>query len=281
MSSQNAKGLATIFLASFFFGLMVLLVKIASATLPIAEILFARGIMGILFISCLFLWIKHVRIKNINMLIVRGVFGGLAVSLYFVAISRIPLSSAAMLANSYPLFATLFSAMLLKEKPSLDSIFVLLVAFGGLYLILDPYFGKLDIGYLLAIISAVFGGVAVTSVRELRKTDSSWIIVLAQLVGMSIFSFPFLAYKAKLPNLSEWGILISIALVGVGAQLAFTRPFKYVRVSEGSIVAIAHAAFAVLFSVLFLKEVLALRFVLGAFLVFGSSLYLIAREELS
>ncbi len=280
MSSQNTQGLISILIASFLFGFMAFLVKVLSASLPAAEILFFRSTIGILFILfVIFYGFKAFRVNNRHLLFVRGLFGGMAAFLFFCAISRIPLSSAVLLSNSYPLFATLFSAILIKEKPNFDSILALFMAFCGLFLVLDPRFGKLDIGYLMALASGIFGGVAVTSIRELRKTDSSWVIVFSLLLGSAVFCVPGVAVDFRFPAFSEWGQLFLICAVGIAAQLNFTRPFKYIKASEGSIVALATSAFAITFSILFLDEVLTSQFILGALFVFGSSLYLIAREE--
>jgi len=214
------------------------------------------------------------------MLLVRGAFGGFAVLMYFMAISRIPLSSAVLLANSYPLFAVLFSAIIIKEKPHFDSLVALLIAFCGMFLVLDPRFGKIDIGYLMALAAAVFGGVAVTSIRELRKTDSSWIISLSQMIGAGIFSLLLLPTGFVTPNLQQLGLLIFIGVLGTGAQLFFSRPFKFIPTAEGSMVAPLYTVIAIVLSVVFLNEVISVRFVFGALLVFGSIIYLMAREEI-
>jgi len=214
------------------------------------------------------------------MLVVRGVFGGIAVLLYFISISRIPLSSAVMLANTYPLFAILFSAIIIKERPNLDSLLIMLLAFCGMFLVLEPRFGKLDIGYFLAVAAAVIGGVAVTSIRELRKTDSSWMISLSQMIGAVLFSLVLLPAGFRMPNPGEWGLLFLVGILGTGAQLAFTRPFRFIATAEGSMAAPIYTVFTVVLSVFFLGEVLSTRFVIGAILVFGGIIYLVAREEI-
>lgn len=282
MPSQSVRAQATTLLASLLFALMAFSVKILSVSISAAEILFIRALISIILIgsALIFVYKGRIRVHNINMLVVRGVFGGFAVLLYFTSISRIPLSSAAMLANSYPLFAILFSAIIIKERPNLDSLLVMLVAFCGMFLILEPRFGKLDIGYFLAVAAAVIGGVAVTSIRELRKTDSSWMIALSQMIGAGLFSMILLPASFRLPNLNEWGLLFLVGILGTAAQLAFTRPFRFIPTAEGSMVAPVYTALTVILSVLFLGEVLTMRFVIGGILVFGGIIYLIVREEI-
>ncbi|MBU1026433.1 MAG: DMT family transporter [Candidatus Margulisbacteria bacterium] len=281
MRSHSIKALATTLVASLLFASMAFLVKILSFSLSGAEILFARAVFSMVIIWLVVAFVyKRIKIRNINMLVVRGLFGGLSVLFYFIAISRIPLSSAVLLANSYPIFAVLFSAIIIKEKPNFDSVIVLLIALGGMFLVLEPNFGKIDIGYLLAIIAAVGGGVAVTSIRELRKTDSSWIIAQAQMIGAAFFSLFFLPSNFKMPSLTEWGLLLLIGVVGTAAQLAFTRPFKFIPTAEGTYVAPLYTVFAMLLAVLFLGEVLSSRFLAGAFLIFGGLAYLMVREQI-
>jgi drug/metabolite transporter (DMT)-like permease len=216
--------------------------------------------------------------KNPKMLVWRGLTGGSAVLLYFFAIANIPLSAAATLANSYPLFATFFSLVLFKEKPQLATIIALLVAFFGTFIILDPDFSQIEIGHLAALLSAGLAGISITAIHELRKTDGSWAIVLAFLLGCLLCSIPFSVTNFHLPNLYEWGLLLLIGILTTIGQGYFTRGFKHVSVSEGSTLALADTAFTIFFSVLLLGEVLTSRFIIGAFLVFGGSIYLIAAK---
>jgi len=280
MRSASGRAFSSIFLASFLFGLMAFLVKVLSASLPAAEILFIRATMGIVFIMSLVVFgFTKFRVNNRNMLFVRGLFGGTAIFLYFTSIGRLPLSTVALIANSYPLFAIMFSMIMIKENPSYDSVFALMAAFIGLFLVLNPQFGTLDIGYFFALVAAIFGGVAITAVRELRKTDTSFVIIFAQMVGASAICFIPTANNFRAPSLTDWGMLLLITAVSIVGQFYLTRPFKYVKASEGSIIALATSVFAIAFAVLFLDEVLTYQFIAGALLVFGSSIYLIAREE--
>jgi len=280
MISKTTKGFLTILFASSLFGLMALLVKIVSSQVSAAQILLMRGVVGLVLILPL-IFIRRVafNFKTIKPLIWRGVSGGIAVSLYFYAITRIPLADASILANAYPIFAVFFSLLYLGEKIRLSTLMALFVSLFGMGLVIQPHFANFDFAYLLAIISAIFAGLAITMVRQLRRDNSSLFIMLSQIIGILVFASPFVAVNFSWPAFSAWQFLLLIGFISTVSQLIFTIPFKFVPAAEGSIVAINHAAFAVMFAVIFLKEPLSVNFFVGTVLIFGSSLYLIWRNE--
>jgi drug/metabolite transporter (DMT)-like permease len=280
MIFRNSDGLLSIVFSSFLFGLTAIFIKMATATVSASEVLLFRALFGLLFIVGLVavhkttLW--H---KNNHLLFFRGVTGGIAVLLYFIAIAKIPISSAAILANSYPLFATLFSFLLYRERPRLDTVIALLVAFTGTFIILDPSCAKVDLWHLSALVSGILAGLSLTQIHELRKTDGSWAIVFSFLLGCLAFSAPLSLANFYIPNAYEWGLLIIIGLLSTVGQGYYTSSFKHVSVSDGSTLALTDTAFTIFFSVLLLKETLTNNFVVGALLVFGGSIYLIARGQ--
>jgi len=278
--SKTTQGFLTILFASSLFGLMALLVKIAAGEFSAAQILFMRGIIGLALIVPL-IWARRASAnpQTLKPLVWRGISGGIAVSLYFYAITKIPLADASILANAYPIFAAFFSAVYLRERVKLITLVALLVSLSGMFLIMQPHFSYFDFAYVLAGISAIFAGLAITLVRQLRQSNSSLIIMLSQIIGILVFSAPFVVSNFSWPANSAWLLLLMIGFVSTVSQLIFTIPFRSVPAAEGSIVAINHAAFAVLFAVIFLAEPLSANFLLGSLLIFGSSLYIILRQE--
>lgn len=280
MIFRNSQGLLPIVFSSFLFGFAAIFIKIATATVSASEILLFRALIGLAFIISLAAVHKaSLKHKNNPLLFLRGLTGGIAVFLHFTAISKIPLSSAAILANSYPLFATFFSFILYREKPRWDTITALLIAFFGAFIILDPNLSKIDIWHATALLSGALAGLSITEIHELRKTDGSWSIVFSFLLGCLFFSLPLSFINFHIPNIYEWGLLLLIGILTTIGQGYFTSSFKHVSVSEGSTLALTDTAFTIFFSVLILKETLAKNFILGAFLVFGGSIYLIARRR--
>lgn len=280
MIFRNSQGLLSIVFSSFLFGFTAILIKIATSTVSAAEVLLFRALIGLILILALValhkaaLW--H---KNNKLLFLRGLTGGVAVFLYFIAIAKIPISSAAILANSYPLFATLFSFILYREKPRWDTIVALLVAFVGTFIILDPNLNTIDIWHVAALISGALAGLSLTEIHELRKTDGSWTIVFSFLLGCLLFAIPFSFLDFHFPTTCEWGYLLLIGILSTIGQGYYTRSFKHVSVSDGSTLALTDTAFTIFFSVLILNESLTSNFMIGAFLVFGGSIYLIARGQ--
>ena len=280
MIFRNSQGSLSIIFSSLLFGFTAVFVKIATTTISPAEVLLFRALIGLIFIIMLVTFHKTTLThKNNKLLFLRGLTGGGAVFLYFIAISKIQLSSAVILANSYPLFATFFLLMLYREKPRWDTIIALLIAFTGTFIILDPNFSNMDIWHLAGLLSGVLAGLSITEIHELRKTDGSWAIVFAFLLGCIFFSLPFSVSTFHMPSLFEWGLLFLIGILTTIGQGYFTSSFKSVSVSEGSTLALTDTAFTIFFSVLILHETLTRNFIVGAFLVFSGSIYLIVRGQ--
>jgi drug/metabolite transporter (DMT)-like permease len=131
---------------------------------------------------------------------------------------------------------------------------------------------------LAALLSGGLSGLSITQIHKLRRTDNSWAIVFAFLLGCLFFSVPFSMIDFHAPNACEWGLLLLIGLLSTIGQGYFTRSFKQVSVSEGSTLALTDTAFTIFFSILILKEALTSNFIFGALLVFGGSVYLVARK---
>lgn len=277
--NSHSQGLSSIVFSSLLFGFTAIFIKMATATVSASEVLLFRALIGLAFILALVAMHKaSLWHKNNTLLFLRGITGGVAVFLYFIAIAKIPLSSAAILANSYPLFATFFSFVLYREKPRWDAVAALLAAFAGTFIILDPNLSRIDIWHLSALISGALAGLSLTEIHELRKTDGSWAIVLSFLLGCLLFSIPFSFLDFHMPNAREWGLLLLIGIISTIGQGYFTSSFKHVSVSEGSTLALTDTGFTIFFSVLILQETLTKNFIIGALLVFGGSIYLIARK---
>ena len=112
---------------------------------------------------------------NRRLLWSRGVSGGIVVVLYFLALARIPAGEAGMLYNLFPVIATALSVPAFGERPTVHLLLALLVATGGVALVLGG--GSLALGVgageLLALGAAFFAAVSAVTSRARRATDNA------------------------------------------------------------------------------------------------------------
>jgi len=281
LESLKKSGLFLIFIAAFFFGIMVLLVKLAAKTIPSHEILLFRSIFGATFLFVL-VRTKVASLKFINkpLLFFRGIVGAAAVMCLYYALSRIPLGIATLLNCTYPIFATVFAVLFIKEKVAWDGILALSVSMLGMYLVLNPKTVALDAGYVFALVSGVLAGAAILSIKKLRETESSWAVFYSFTVACIIYSLPLTIINFRIPDAAEFIVLLMMAMVSTFAQLIMSYAYKYAKASEGSVVILATPIFAAIFGFLFFAETFSVLEISGAFLVLGGGAYLVVKERI-
>ncbi|MBI5378843.1 MAG: DMT family transporter [Nitrospirae bacterium] len=263
------------------FALLAVATKLASATLPIGEITSIRFLSGCLFVLGLIGlgWIR-LRRGNVKLLLARGIYGGLAVIFYFLSIATGTISHATLLTYSQPVFATLFAWVIYKERAGLGTLLAGVAALVGILLILNPVFDALRLSDLYGLLAGLFSGAAIVTIRELRKTDSSWVIFFYfHLVGL-LLAAPLLLGGMTIPRSAAWLWLGGVVCFSIGGQLVMTYAYKFCTASEGGVIALTTVILATALGILFLGETPSAHFYLGGTLVLGSSAYLTLRGPL-
>ena len=131
-ANRTTKGVAFIVTASISFCLMGSLIRYASNidTYTITLIRFAIG-LAILGTAALFGIIK-LKFVDSWFLFLRGLFGGIAAFIFYLSISKLGIAKAAVICYSFPIFASIFSLIFLKERIGILKIVAILTAFAGI-----------------------------------------------------------------------------------------------------------------------------------------------------
>ncbi len=234
----KAKARLELFGAAFFFGLMAVAARFAAqggfGFGPLATIRFGVGMAGCVALFRMRPGLYHP--VNKRMLIWRGLLGGLAVLLYFFSLSRIPAGEATLLNNTFPIFATIFGVVVMKERATVHLWLGLLLASLGVLIILG--IGGLDfslgLGEIAGILSAVVAACSTASIRSLRPTDNAPTIFFAFCAGGLVTSLP-LSFTAWPSDPFVWAIAIAMGLCSMIAQLLMTDSYGPLTVPEAAI----------------------------------------------
>ena len=261
--------------SSTLFGIMAFFAKLASAHLPgsqIAMIRFAVCLLPILLVP------KFRRatltFTRIDLLFYRGFFGGLAVLLYFMAIERIPVGLATLLNYTAPIFSGLFAAAFIGERLKLRVVIPLAIAFTGVILVVRAHatpdhvtgFGLWE---SLGLLSAVLSGVAITAIRVARRTESSWSIFGSFSLFGLLATLPFGIYQWKTPTPGDWILLVTVAVVSIGAQMLMTSALRWVEAVTAGVMAQLAVVVSMICGAIWLNEHMTPR------LLFGSALTIV------
>lgn len=277
--SANSKGVLLTLGSVVFFALMAVLVK-AVPNVSSYQTTFFRFAIGVGIIGILALFgVVKLTFNNRKGLFYRGFVGGIAVYLFYLAILKLGVGKGSVYIYSYPIFATIFSMIMLKEKVEPIKFLIIAVSFAGLVL-LSLGGGKgslLGIGIweLIAIAGSVTTGLAVVFVKKLHDSDNSMAIFFSQcIVGFWLFLVPSGATQAK-GNLTEILLLVLVGVVATIGQLFMTEGYKHVNVATGSMLQSLVPVFNLLSGWLIFKEKFSTIEIIGAFIIVGSCFLLV------
>ena len=134
MLSKNQLGFLYMFLSVCAFSIMDLIVK-WSTDYPIGQVLFFRGFFGIIFY---FFIIPKDRLNNFYLTkraglhFLRCLSGLIALVAIFIALRSLPLATVVSISFAAPIFTTILSIFLLKEKVGIFRWLAVLIGFIGI-----------------------------------------------------------------------------------------------------------------------------------------------------
>lgn len=277
--SNNSKGILLTLGSVVFFALMAVLVK-AIPNVSSYQTTFFRFAIGLGIIGILSLFgIIQLKFNDKKGLFWRGFVGGIAVYLFYLAILKLGVGKGSVYIYSYPIFATLFSMLILKEKVEPIKFVVIFISFAGLIL-LSVGGGKESLagmGFyeLIAIAGSITTGLAVVFVKKLHDSDNSYAIFFSQcIVGFWMFLVPSGATQAK-GDVSELLLLVLVGVVATIGQLFMTEGYKYVNVATGSLLQSMVPVFNLFSGWLIFREQFSTVEMVGSLVIVGSCFALV------
>ena len=138
--------------ALFAFATQDSIIKLLSERYSVIEILMIRlAIVLALLLAVALAWQGPgiLRTRRPRLMFFRGVLAFFAFTTYYIALSSIPLAEAAVVYMTAPLFVTLLSALVLRERVGLHRWSAVVIGFGAVVFMLDPGSAKGDGGIIL------------------------------------------------------------------------------------------------------------------------------------
>ena len=268
------------FISVCAFSLMDVLVKWSDAY-PVGQVLFFRGFCGI--IPILFLiprdrFFDFYKTTRPLLHFKRCLSGLIALVAIFIALRNLPLATVVSITFAAPIFTTIFSIFLLKEKVGLYRWLAVLVGFVGIIVITEPGFSSLNFYYIYPIIFCLGLSYVAIAIRKLSTTEPVWLISFFFSFSIAILGLLSLFQGWVMPNFLDLFLLSMVGILGGLANLWLSQSYKYSEVSLVTPLKYLALVFAIIFGYFIWSEVPTLKTLMGALLVILSSFIIFRRE---
>lgn len=164
---------------------------------------------------------------------VRGLYGTIGMVLNFGAVILLPLAEATTLNFTGPIWATILSMVLLKDKVGPWRWSAVVLGFVGILVIAQPGSGHIPLtGALVAIGGAFMIALISIQIADLGRTEKPTTIVFYFALfstPMTALSLPFVAHGH---DTTGWLLLLAIGITGSIGQLLLTAALRFGKVAS-------------------------------------------------
>ncbi|MCB1858751.1 MAG: DMT family transporter [Gammaproteobacteria bacterium] len=283
--SSQVGGWVAVFVSAFCFYLATAIIRWAESQVVIETpyFVFSRFFLGFCIV-CLTLLVTRSRLRprRYDLLLGRTLTNTIAVFCFYKAVEVGSLAEANILNMTYPLFVALFAWFLIKDQRDAFVLFVLGVAFVGIWLILFP--GEIGMKWenIWGLVSGMTASLAMITLNLSRRYHDSQTILFFMFGLGSLLIFLLFSDSIFWPNWKELFFLFCCSAVGVLGQYLLTYGFLFVTAVEGSIISSSRILMAALLGPLFVGDpALTLSGWCGALLIFIANSILAYRRSLA
>jgi len=277
--SHSLRGVVLLLLSAAFFALATVAVKLTTDHSAVSgrTIAFARFLFGFAAVA---VWAFAAKTpltpRRWRYIALRSVFNATAVALFFSGISHTTVTHANMLNMTYPVFVFLVAPLLNREKSPRMYYLFLVITMAGVWMVISPTGGmnlqELNRGDLLAFGSGISASLAISSLREARKFDSSLAILFYMMGFGTLVTGLIMIPGFVLPAGDIWLYVLGAGLFSLGGQICLTVGYRYISAAGGALVSSSRIVIAVLLGSIIFADPLGLNTVIGGIFILISLL---------
>jgi len=279
--TPGTRGALYMVIAAFFFALMNSCVRLASdAGLHPTEVAFFRNAFALCFMLP---WLLRTgfagaRTRRIGQHFWRALVGLTGMFLWFAAIAVMPLAEAVALNFTFPLFATILAALVLKEDVRARRWTATLVGFLGVLVVLQPWGAEVRLVSLLPVVAALFMAGSSVLVKQLSRTEAPGTMVLYMNLIMTPIALVPALFFWTWPTLETWGVLFVLGFFAAVSHIALVRAYAIADASALQPYDYLRLPFIAAIGYLWFHEVPDGWLWAGAAIIAGSTFYIARRE---
>lgn len=271
--------------AMAFFALEDALLKTASQTIPVGQVLIIFGMGGAFIFACLARLNKEplfVRAVVSRPMRIRAVFEITGRLFYVLAVSLIPLSAATVILQATPLVVVAGAALVFGEKVGWRRWAAIFIGLIGVVVIIQPGTDGFSALSILAIIGMLgFAGRDLASraaPAELSTSILGFYGFLSVIVAGALYSI-WLGAPLQQPDIETSFYLLGVMLTGVAAYSCLMKAMRTGEVSAVTPFRYTRLLFGIALGLLMFGEQLSFTMLVGSGLIVVSGLFILWRGK--
>jgi drug/metabolite transporter (DMT)-like permease len=266
--------------STVLFGLMAVVIRLASETLHTFEIAFFRNFFGL--VAAMPLLLRHgpglLRTTQLPRYLSRCLIGVVSMFCGFWAIGHLPLAQAVSLSYSTPIFVTIAAVIFLHEQVRARRWAAVVLGFIGVLVIVQPGSGDFSAGTLVALSAAVLSGIVSIQIKQLSYSEpADRIVFYTTLLWVPMSLLPAL-FVWQWPQGIAWLWVVLAGFLGTGGHMLWTRALKLGDVSALTPISFMQLPLVAIAGWLLFGEELGRWTAVGAGIIFAANAYIAHRE---
>jgi drug/metabolite transporter (DMT)-like permease len=258
------------------------LVKWVAPSYPIFEITFFR--MAFSFIPLALMMIydsagNSIRTKRIGSHLVRCAFGTVGMVMIFQSLKFMSLLDVTVIIFACPIFTTVLSAPILKERVSISSWIAVVFGFLCVLFVLEPSTSIINFYAILPLAGSLCIAVYILSARLLAKTENSISLAFYMALIGSLTTGATLPFNWVTPSPGHFLIMAAIGIVGGVGLVLRTAGYRAIPTAIASPIEYSSLLWSGAIGLMFFGERPKVATVVAGLLVILSNLYVLYNER--
>ena len=284
-NEQNLfKGVLFFMTAIFFISIVDTICKLFTKELHAIQIVWGYFI-GINLTLWVFFFLKGEKLSKLKITdrpilqILRPAFLVCSISSLFIGLTYLPLAEATAIGFVAPLFITILSFPILKEKVGIHRWIAILIGFTGVIIIIRPGGEFWQFVSIMPLLGAIFFALFQIFTRLLSGTEKTFTTLFYTGLGGLGWSSLIVPFVWVVPSQIHIIVFLATGILGALAHLCMINAFDYAQASLLAPYNYTKLIWVTIFGYLIFEDIPSLEMWIGSGVIVSAGLYVLYRER--